>query len=378
MPDTTILKKSEDDKTDLEKILSSKEQFTIDLGPSYKEIEDGINLIVNTPISNWTEKKIAEKINKVIENYELISRYNNINFNAFLDEVILPIVYQQDNNLCRPKIERTFRIKYKIQDENKKEISAFKKEKITLDEKLMKLKKEMTDYKFTLREILEIENLKGFTGKGIDEIEKQGIYIDIEHSFEEDKIKYTDKFNIKENKKKRFSSDSGYPVIISILRRVKLSKRLGKKAFDIVNKLRDVPQKLYEDLYKKVIGKEYNQLLHLNEKPSKKTVIKIHKYLKYLDDLYKNKDFKKIHANDLNKAINYYNNIMLGRLNEPYKPLYKNEEINQRYKKDRIESRRKQISDRFAGTVTVEKNEDINKIVNQICISYFKKNPGDR
>jgi len=374
MKDITLLEKPEDNKTNLEKIVSSEDQIKIDLGPSYKEVEKDINLIVNTPINNWNEKNIAEKINGVIEIYELISIYNNINFNAFLDKVILPIVYQQDNNLCRPKIGRKFRTNYEIQNNNKKEISAFKKEEITLDEKLIELKKEMTDYKFTLREILEIENLKEFIGKGIDEIEKQGIYVNIEQSFEEDKINYTKEFNRKENKKKRISSGTGYPVIVDIYRRVKQTKRLGKKAFDIVNKLRDVPQKLYEDLYKKVVGKEYNQLKTLDEKQFQKIVMKIHEYLTYLDE---NKGSKKIHTNNLNEAINYYNDIMLGRPNEPNKSLYKNKKINPKYKKDRIESRRKQISDRFAGTVNVEKNEDIDKIINQICIGYFKQNPGD-
>lgn len=374
MSDATILEKPENKTINLEDIMSSKDQIKVDLGPSYKEIEDDINLIVNTPITNWNEKNIAEKINEVIKTYELISIYNNRNFNDFLDKVVLPIVYQQDNNLCRPKIGRKFKMNYELQNKNKKGILNFKEKEVNLDEKLIELKKEMTDYKFTLNEILKIEKLEEFIGKGIDEIEKQGIYIDIEHSFEEDKINYTEEFNIKENKEKRISSGKGYAVIVGMYRRVKQLKRLGKKAFDIVNKLRDVPPKLYEDLYSQVMGKEYNPLHDLTETQFQRAVIKIYKYLTHLDE---NKFSKKIHNNDLNEAINYYNDIMLGRPDEPNKSLYKNKKISPKYKKDRLESRRKQISDRFAGTVAVEKDEDIDKIVNQICISYFKQNPGD-
>lgn len=376
MKDTTLLKKSENNKINLEKIMSSKDQVGIDLGPSYKEIKEDINSIVNTPINKWDEKKIAEKIEDAISTYELISICDNINFNAFLDDIILPIVYEQDKYLDsnKPKIERIFRVRYKLENKYQKKASDFKEESFPLDEKLIKLKEEMEDYKFTLRLILEKENLKGLMDKRIDEIEKNGIFIEIDHSIEDDIVNYNKKFKNKENKKKRLYSKEGYPIITQILRRVKKKKRLGKKAFDIVNKLRDIPQKLYEDLYKKVCGKEYNPLNPLNETQFQKAVVKIHEYLTEIDQ---NITSNKKRIDDLNQAALYYLDVILGRPKEPNKALYKARKIKPKYKKDRLDSiDKKAISDLFAATVKVEKDCDINKIVYMIC-TYLEQNPGD-
>lgn len=368
-------------KPTLEGVISSENEVKIDLGPSYKEIEKDINSIVTTSLNKSDEKNIAGKIDEVIEDYELISICNNINFNAFLGDVILPIVNSQNDKYfvkpeIKPKIERKFIIRYKLSNKYQKKPSRFKEEEFPLDKKLMELKEKMDDYKFTLRLILEKENLKELMDKRIDEIEKNGIFIDVDYSREEDVVNYNKKFNNKENKKKRLSSKHGYPIIIQILRRVKKKKRLGKKVFDIVNKLRDIPQKLYEDLYKKVCGMEYNPLNPSNDETQfQKNVVKIHKYLTELD---KNTTSDKKQINDLNQAALYYLDIMLGRPQEPNEELYKARKIKPEYEKDRLDSiDKKAISDLFAATVIVEKNKDINKIKNTICFTYFGQNPGD-
>ena len=282
----------------LDNILQSEENvkknININLGKSFRNINSDIEYLIKeiydhtsgiilregknlksfddqkTEIENKIEKlPIKNKINEIRKEYEKISIYNKRNLINFLDEVVNPVMLNK--HILGTKT--SFNIIY-----YKYGIRQIPPLEITLDENKKEDMNNLTDWRFTLNEILKAEGVfKRFKGLTLEEIRKY-FDIDIEQSYIHEEVIYKKGFEIEKGKNNK--PRNGPPYIDSVNARVKISKRLSKKIFDAITGVDPIPLNIYEKAFYKCADKKYHQNpKQMNERHLNDLVKKIHDYL---------------------------------------------------------------------------------------------------
>jgi len=249
----------------IKEIYDNTSGLILNKGKNFKSLDDQ----TKTEIRNKIEKlPIKNQINKITKEYEEISIYNKRNLINFLDEVVNPVML----NRHILGTETSFNIIY-----YKYGIKQLPLE-IILDEEKKEDMNSLTDWKFTLNEILKAEGVfERFKELTLEEIRKY-FDIDIKQSYIYEKVIYKKGFEIEKGKNNK--PRNGPPYIDSVNARVKISKRLSKKILDAIIGIDPIPLNIYEKALYKCADKKYHQNPEqMSDRQFNKLVEKIHDYL---------------------------------------------------------------------------------------------------